>query len=122
MHKEYATEWLVLDFAASGISIVQDEEDWIDMEDYQSFAFTFINPVLDNVTAILETCRTREGPWTQVATLDDPKVADGYVLHGIVGVGTDVAADRRFDRFVRMRFESTGAGRVCLRMTGILKA
>ena len=92
------------------------------MEDYQSFAFTFINPVLDNVTAILETCRTREGPWTQVATLDDPKVADGYVLHGIVGVGTDVAADRRFDRFVRMRFESTGAGRVCLRMTGILKA
>ncbi len=122
MHKEYATEWLVLDFAASGVSIVQDEEDWIDMEDFQSFAFTLVNRVRENVTAILETCRTREGPWTQIATIDGPVAANGYTLHGIVGVGTDVAADRRFDRFVRMRFESTDAGRICFRMTGILKA
>ena len=120
MHKEYATEWLVLDFAASGVSIVQDEEDWIDMEDFQSFAFTLVNPVRENVTAILETCRTREGPWTQIATIE-------ATVRGDVGADADdpvqhVAADRRFDRFVRMRFESTDAGRICFRMTGILKA
>jgi hypothetical protein len=122
VHKEYAIEWLTLDFDSSCGEIIQDEEDWIDLEDFKSFAFTLVMPIKKNVDAILETARTREGPWTEVANMDAPTAAEGYAAQGIVGVGTDVAADSRFDRFTRLRLKPTDTGRFCFRMTGIMKA
>jgi hypothetical protein len=127
MYREYHQDYRNVEFDGPG-EVCQPEEDWIDTEGCTSGAMQLqMLSLTGSVSFIVQTSKSREGPWTDYATLPGtgspplPDASEEYAVHAGLTTGTDVNPMYHFDRYMRWRIVATGAGQVCFRLSFVFK-